>query len=134
MGTNVAQRSNASNGVTMASMMNEYLDLAGDIVNAFVRQGTGFTAQRIEQYASIGDEIVKTLRDNGETQAADLAASLENRVREAATYLRECDGRRLWSDVQDTLNGRGWLAATAGVAAGFIVSRAIRSSPRGRYA
>lgn len=117
----------------MVNVLNQYLDLAGDAVNVLVGQGTGLIAQRIEQYARIGDEIVNTLRDNGETQAANFAEVLGGRAHATATYLRTRDGRRLVSDAQDTMAGRGWVMAGAGLITGFLVARGIRSSPSTRY-
>jgi hypothetical protein len=117
----------------MAKMMNEYLDLAGDAINVMVGQGTGLLAQRVEAYAQIGDEIVRTLRDNGETQAADFAELLGGRAHATADYLRTRDGRRIWADCQDAMQGRGWVMAGAGLLTGFLAARAIRSSPPARY-
>jgi hypothetical protein len=119
----------------MAKVINEYVNLAGDAVNVLVEQGTGLLAQRAEQYATIADEIVTTFRTNGEDQAADVAALLGGRVRALASYLRGRDGRKLWADCQEVLEGRGWVVAGAGLLTGFAISRAIRSSPPvGTYA
>lgn len=116
----------------MAKILNQYLDLAGDAINVFVAQGTSLLGQRIEQYALVGDEIVTTLRDNGETQAADFAELLSERAHATAKYVRTRDGRRMWSDAQDALSGRGWVMAGAGLLTGFLVARAVRCSPQAR--
>ena len=113
----------------MAKIFNEYVNLAGAALNVAIGQGTGLLAQRIEQYASIESEVAKTLRNNGETQAAEVADMLGDRARQLGRYLHDADGRRLFNDVQDALQGRAWVVAAAGLAAGLLVSRAIRTSP-----
>jgi hypothetical protein len=118
----------------MAKVMNEYLDLAGDAINVLVGQGTGLLAQRVEQSARIGDEIVKTLRNNGETQAADVAELLGDRAHATADYLRSRDGRRIWADCQEAMRGRGWVMAGAGLFTGFLAARAIKSGPPTEFA
>ena len=117
----------------MANVLNQYLELAGDAINVLVGQGTGLLAQRIEQYARVCDEIGITLRDNGESQAADFAEVLGGRAHATAHYLRTRDGRGMLSDAQNTMAGRGWVMAGAGLVTGFLVARAIRSSPSSRY-
>lgn len=116
----------------MAKILSQYLDLAGDVISVVVGQGTGLLGQRVEQYARIGDEIAITLRENGERQAADFAELLGGRAHSTANYLRTRDGRRIFSDAQDALNGRGWVAAGAGLLVGFLVARTIRTSPPSR--
>lgn len=116
----------------MANVLNQYLDLAGNLLNIVVAQGTGLLAQRVEQYARIGDEIAITLRENDERQAADFAELLGGRVHATANYLRTHDGRRMWSDAQNAMAGRGWVMAGAGVLSGFLAARAIRCSPPSR--
>jgi hypothetical protein len=116
----------------MAKIINEYFDLAGDAINVLAGQGTGLLAQWIEQYARVGDELVRTLRANGETQAADFAAQLGARAHATAQYFRTRDGRRIWADCQDAMQGRGAVMAGAGLLAGFLVARAIKSSPPSR--
>ncbi len=113
----------------MANILNQYFDLAGDAINIMVTQGTSLLAQRIEQYARVGDEIAATLRDNEERQAAEYAELLGGRAHATANYLRTRDGRRIWSDAQDALDGRGWVMAGAGLLTGFLAARAIRCSP-----
>lgn len=117
----------------MANVMNQYFDLAGDAINIMVSQGTSLLAQRIEQYARVGEEIAVTLRDNDERQAAEYAELLGGRARATANYLRTRDGRRMWSDAQEALGGRGWVMAGAGLLTGFLAARAIRCSPPPRY-
>ncbi|HEY1976893.1 MAG TPA: hypothetical protein VGG89_10130 [Candidatus Baltobacteraceae bacterium] len=117
----------------MANVLNQYLDLAGDAVNVLVTQGTSLLAQRIEQYARVGDEIIVTLRKNDEVQAADFAELLSGRAHATANYMRTRDGRRMWSDAQDAMSGRGWVMAGAGLLTGFLAARAIRCSPPSRY-
>jgi len=116
-----------------ANMMNQYFDLAGDAINVLVGQGTSLLAQRIEQYARVGDEIIATLRENGEVQAADFAEVLSGRAHATADYMRSRDGRRMWSDAQDAMSGRGWIMAGAGLLTGFLAARAICCSPPSRY-
>lgn len=117
----------------MANVLNQYLDLAGDAVNVLVTQGASLLAQRIEQYARVGDEIIATLRENDEVQAADFAELLSGRAHATAKYMRTRDGRRMWSDAQDAMSGRGWVMAGAGLLTGFLTARAIRCSPPSRY-
>lgn len=117
----------------MANVLNQYFDLAGDAINIMVTQGTSLLAQRIEQYARVGDEIAATLRDNEERQAAEYAELLGSRAHATAHYLRTHDGRRIWSDTQDALSGRGWVMAGAGLLTGFLAARAMRCSPPARY-
>jgi len=117
----------------MANVVNQYFDLAGDAINIVVGQGTSLLAQRVEQYARIADEIIVTLRDNGETQAADFAELLSGRAHATANYMRTRDGRRIWSDAQDAMSGRGWVMAGAGLLTGLLAARAIRCSPPSRY-
>lgn len=113
---------------SMAKVLNQYLELAGDAINILVGQGSSLLAQRIEQYALVGDEVIVTLRENGETQAADFAELLSGRAHATANYVRTRDGRRMWSDAQDALSGRGWVMAGAGLLTGFLAARAIRCS------
>ena len=114
-------------------ILNEYLDLAGDALNVVVGQGTGLLGLRVEQYALVGDEIAATLRNNEERQAAEFAELLGSRAHAVAHYLRTHDGRAIWSDAQDVFNGRGWVMAGAGLVAGFLAARAIRSTPPSTY-
>jgi hypothetical protein len=113
----------------MANILNQYLDLATDAINVFIGQGTSLLAQRVDQYARVGDEIAAAFRERDERQAADFAELLGSRAHATASYLRTTDGRRMWSDAQDAMSGRGWIMAGAGLLTGFLAARAIRCSP-----
>ncbi|MBV8490012.1 MAG: hypothetical protein JO199_05720 [Candidatus Eremiobacteraeota bacterium] len=108
--------------------MSEYIGAGGDMVSRLVGQGTSMLADRVEQYASIAGEIGNTLRQRGEPQAADVATTIGARTSDVAQYLRTHDGRALLGDVQQFMEGRGWLMAGLGVMGGVLLARTIRAS------
>lgn len=93
-----------------------------------VGRGTGLLADRVEHYTTIAREVGDILRERGEPQAADLAATLAERTQSVARYLRNTDGSRILSDVQEFARGRGWLLTGVGLISGLALARAVRSA------
>lgn len=107
------------------------LQRSGSMVGQAVDRGTGLLADRVEHYTNVAREIGDILRDRGEPQAADMVQTLSQRGTQVARYLRNNDGGKMWSDVQNLTRGRTWLLTGVGLISGLALARAIRTAADG---
>jgi hypothetical protein len=108
------------------------------------RQATSTLRQQVDARTSqAGDQLAQTagdvrqigaqLREQDNDGAARLADMAAERLESFAGYLSGADPDRIIDDVEDFARSRPWLAAGAGLAAGFAVTRALSASRRKRY-
>lgn len=102
-------------------------DRTGGIVNQAIDRGTDALADRVEHYTGVAREMCDVLRGRDEPQAAQMLESGIDRMTDITNYLRQSDGTRLMSDVQDFARGRTWLVAGLGFMGGILAARAIRA-------
>lgn len=102
-------------------------DRTGGMVNQAIDRGTDVLADRVEHYALVAREMCDVLRQRGEPQAAEMLETGVNRMTDVTSYLRQSDGTRLMSDVQEFARGRTWLVAGVGFMGGILAARAIRA-------
>lgn len=107
------------------------LRAAQTVVGQTVDRGTGLVADRVEHYSNVAREIGDILRDRGEPQAAEVVQGLSQRATDVARYLRNSDGSRLWTDLQNFARGRTWLLTGVGLVSGMALARAVRTASSG---
>jgi hypothetical protein len=94
------------------------------------------STQAGEQMSGTAQAIRETsskLREQGNEQGARAVEQAASRIESAGSWLRESDGDRILSDVED-FGRRNPLAVMAGgLAIGFALSRLLKASSRGRY-
>lgn len=107
---------------------NDLLQRSQTVVNQAVDRGTSLLADRVEHYINIARQVGDVLRERNEPQAADLVQAAAERANSVASYLRNNDGMRIWSDAQDFARDKTWLLAGAGFLGGLAAARTIRSA------
>jgi hypothetical protein len=86
-----------------------------------------------EQVAALGQamrEMGTRLRSNGNEAPARISEEAAMRVERMGHYLRDTDGRRILTDIEDVGRGRPWLLAAAGMTAGVLGARFLKASRR----
>ena len=78
---------------------------------------------------SVGEE----LRRQGKDRPARVADQAAERAERLGGYLKESDGERILSDIEDFGRGQPWAVAGAGLALGFVTSRFVKASSGRRY-
>ena len=84
------------------------------------------TAEAIRQASS-------HLRDEGHDGPARVVEQAAGRLERAGGWLKESDGDRILEDAEDFARRKPWAVMGAGLAAGFVLSRMLKTSSRERY-
>jgi ElaB/YqjD/DUF883 family membrane-anchored ribosome-binding protein len=77
--------------------------------------------------------VSEQLRNQGKDQPARLADQAAEQIERAGGYLERSDADRLLSDLEDFGRKRPWTVIGAGLAAGFVASRLLKTSSTQRY-
>lgn len=86
-----------------------------------------------QQVAALGQamrDMGTQLRSNGNDAPARMSEQAASRVERLGRYLRDTDGRRILTDIEDVGRGRPWLLAAAGMTAGVLAARFLKASRR----
>jgi hypothetical protein len=75
----------------------------------------------------------ETMRDEGNTGAAQVAESLAEKMEAAGGYLERVSGDDLVRDLERFARSRPWLLAAGAAAAGLLASRFVKASSERRY-
>jgi hypothetical protein len=89
-----------------------------------------------ERVGTTADDIRtvgQQLREQGKDQPAKLADQTAQRVERVGEWLRNSDGDRLLSDVEDFGRRQPWALALGGLALGIAASRFLKASSAQRY-
>ncbi len=73
------------------------------------------------------------LRSEGNETPAKLIEGAAQRVDRIGSYLRDSDCNRILGDAESWARSRPWIAAAAGVLAGFAASRFLKASSSRRH-
>ena len=88
------------------------------------------------QIQSVGEALNRSsdqLRTKHEDMQAELLDQVARRAEEFGGYLESVNADRMLSDIEDFARRRPWLAASAGLLAGFVASRFLKASSERRY-
>ena len=88
------------------------------------------------QIQSVGEALNRSsdqLRTKHEDMPAELLDQVARRAEEFGGYLESVNADRMLSDIEDFARRRPWLAASAGLLAGFVASRFLKASSERRY-
>ncbi len=88
------------------------------------------------QIQSVGEALNRSsdqLRTKHEDMPAELLGQVARRAEEFGGYLESVNADRMLSDVENFARRRPWLAASAGLLAGFVASRFLKASSERRY-
>jgi hypothetical protein len=85
--------------------------------------------------SSVSDarSVAEQLRHQGKQTPARYVEHAADRVERLGGYLRESDGDRLLSDLEDFARRNTWAVAIGGLALGFAASRLLKASSSDRY-
>jgi hypothetical protein len=86
-------------------------------------------SKQAEDVRAVGEE----LRNKGKDGPARIADQVAERTERMGTWLKESDGDRILSDVEDFGRRNPWAIAAGGVAIGFMASRLLKASSSRRY-
>jgi hypothetical protein len=89
-----------------------------------------------EQATTVADAIRQAsqqLREQGKDSAAKPIEQAADRVESAGRWLRDSDGERILSDVEDFGRRNPLAVAAGGLAIGFALSRLLKASSTERY-
>ncbi len=78
---------------------------------------------------SVGEE----LRKQGKETPARIADKAADQTERLGSYLKETDGERMLSDVEDFGRRRPMAVLAGGIAVGIVAARFLKASSRGRY-
>jgi hypothetical protein len=94
------------------------------------------STQAGEQVASTASDIRSVgleLRNQGKDGPAKLADQAADRAERVGSYLQESDADRILRDVEGFGRRQPWAVVAGGLALGFVASRFLKASSRGRY-
>jgi len=106
---------------------------ASDTARAQIDQRSTELGQRVGTTADDIRTVGQQLREQGKDQPAKLADQAAQHVERVGNWLRDSDGDRLLSDVEDFGRRRPWAFALGGLAVGVVASRFLKASSTQRY-
>jgi hypothetical protein len=87
--------------------------------------------------SSMAGDLRKIADDLRSSETVSGSAELANRgadaIERVGSYLRDADGDRLLSDMEEFTRRQPWTIAAAALAAGFAASRVLKASSSRRY-
>lgn len=98
-----------------------------------VDQRSTEAGERVQSAAGDARTVAEELRKQGKDAPARYAEQAADRVDRAGDWLRDSDGDRILSDVEDFGRRNPWAVAGAGLALGFAASRLLKASSGERY-
>jgi hypothetical protein len=98
-----------------------------------VDQRSTQASERIHTTAQDVRGVAEALRGQDNATPAKFADQMADRMESFGSYLRDADGDQLLDDVERLARRQPWAIATAGLALGFVASRALKASSSRRY-
>jgi hypothetical protein len=98
-----------------------------------VDQRSTEAGKRVSGAAGDARSVAEELRKQGKERPADVADQLAERADRLGGYLQKADADRILNDVEDFGRRQPWAVAAGGLALGFLASRFLKASSRGRY-
>jgi hypothetical protein len=111
-------------------------DAAGEArgrVRDQVDQRSTQLGEQVGSSVSDARSVAEQLRNQGKETPARYVEQAADRAERLGGYLRESDGDRLLSDVEDFARRNTWAVALGGLALGFAASRLLKASSSDRY-
>jgi hypothetical protein len=90
-----------------------------------------------EQVAAIAEALRRTsgqLREEGQSQPAQLAQATADRVERMGAYLHDADFDRMLDDAEAFARRQTWLVGAGGLVVGLVASRLLKASSSRRFA
>jgi hypothetical protein len=106
---------------------------AREQIRAQVDERSTQAGQQVSRQADDVRTVGEELRNQGKDGPARIADQVAERTERVGTWLRESDGDRILSDVEDFGRRNPWAVAAGGVAIGFVASRLLKASSSRRY-
>lgn len=91
------------------------------------------TGERIVTQAGDIRSVGQSLREQGNTGAANVADQAAERVEQVGAWLRDKDADQILDQVEDAARRNPWAVFAGSVAAGFAISRVLKASSADRY-
>jgi len=94
------------------------------------------STQAGEQVTAIAQALRRTsgeLREEGQSQPAQLAEAAADRVESLGAYLRDADVDRMLHDAESFARRKTWLVGAGGMVFGLVASRLLKASSSRRY-
>jgi hypothetical protein len=105
---------------------------AGATVQERVRDQVGerstTAGEQADQVSQAVRDMSGQLRSQGNDLPSRAAEEVANRVEQFARYLRESDGNRIMSDIEDFGRRQPLVVAAVGLAAGVVAARLLKAS------
>ena len=111
-------------------------ELTGQAKGVVQQQVDSRSTQAGEQVASTAQDlrsVAEQLRNQGKEAPARLADQVADRADRVGGYLKDADGDRILSDIEDFARRQPWAVVAGGVALGFLASRFLKASSTQRY-
>jgi ElaB/YqjD/DUF883 family membrane-anchored ribosome-binding protein len=89
--------------------------------------------ERVRSMAGDTRSVAKELRRQGKDAPARYAEQAADHADRMGQWLRDSDGDRILSDVEDFARRNPWAIAAGGLALGFTASRLLKASSGERY-
>jgi hypothetical protein len=146
--TNSAQTSSTEGGNGVAEQTQdkaqELASQAQDKAREAAGQARGRLREQVDQRSTqAGEQVGSTandarsvameLRKQGKDTPARYVEQAADRAERLGRYLRDSDGDRILSDVEDFARRNTWAVALGGVALGFAAARMLKASSANRY-
>jgi hypothetical protein len=106
---------------------------AREQIRAQVDERSTQAGEQVSRQADDVRTVGEELRTQGKDGPARIADQVAERTERVGTWLRESDGDRILSDVEDFGRRNPWAVAAGGVAIGFVASRLLKASSSRRY-
>ncbi len=98
-----------------------------------VDQRSTQAGEQVHQHASDLRDVAQQLREQGKDGPAKIADQVADRAQRAGSWMKDSDGDRILSDVEDFARSNPWAVAAGGLALGFAASRLLKASSSQRY-
>lgn len=111
-------------------------ELGGEAQSQIREQLDQRSTQAGENVQSIGKVLQSSanqLRSEGKDMPAKVVEEISRRADDLGNYLQSAQADRFLEDIETFARRRPWLAAGAGVLAGFVASRFLKASGDRRY-
>jgi ElaB/YqjD/DUF883 family membrane-anchored ribosome-binding protein len=130
------------------SAVGDKVDQAKEVVSAqateAAERGRGLVQDQLDHRSSqLGEQVgsasqtfrqvAEQSRVQGNQQQARMAEMAADRSERLGSFLREADGERMLSEVEEFARRQPWVIAGAGLAIGFVLARALKASSSDRY-
>jgi hypothetical protein len=111
----------------------EVASKAGDQARTQIDQRSTKLGEQVTSHADDIRTIGQQLREQGKDQPAKVAEQVAGHVDRAGSWLRDSDGDKLLSDVEDLGRRQPWAFALGGLILGVAAARFLKASSTQRY-